>query len=98
MAPPAPWSGSQQLVGYRLVPWSEGLAVAEPVIGPQQGHRDAALRGGARTFFISTICGQGHRSDTPLREFFGDGVGGESAVGRRKRFNHKFSPGERYDG
>lgn len=56
--PPAtPRSGYQQLVGYRLVEWSEGLAVAELDIGPQHLNIGGVVHGGVLMSLIDTACG-----------------------------------------
>jgi uncharacterized protein (TIGR00369 family) len=50
-------SGFQALLGYRIVEWSEGLAVAELAVGPQHLNRSGFLHGGVLTALIDTVCG-----------------------------------------
>jgi uncharacterized protein (TIGR00369 family) len=44
-------------VGYRLTEWSEGLAVAELVVGPQHLNIDGVVHGGVLMSLIDTACG-----------------------------------------
>jgi uncharacterized protein (TIGR00369 family) len=55
--PKTPRSGYQQLMGYRIVQWSEGLAVAELRVGPQHLNRDGVLHGGVLMSLVDTVCG-----------------------------------------
>jgi len=50
-------SGFQALLGYRIVEWSKGLAVAELAVGPQHLNRNGFLHGGVLTALIDTVCG-----------------------------------------
>lgn len=50
-------SGFQELIGYRIVEWSEGLAIVELVVGPQHLNRSGVLHGGVLTTLIDTVCG-----------------------------------------
>jgi uncharacterized protein (TIGR00369 family) len=50
-------SGFQALIGYRIVQWSEGLAIVELSIGPQHLNRSGVLHGGVLTTLIDTVCG-----------------------------------------
>ena len=50
-------SGFQALIGYRIVEWSEGLAVAELAVGPRHLNRSGVLHGGVLTTLIDTVCG-----------------------------------------
>jgi uncharacterized protein (TIGR00369 family) len=44
-------------MGYRLVDWSEGLAVAELVVGPQHLNISGVLHGGVLMSLVDTVCG-----------------------------------------
>jgi uncharacterized protein (TIGR00369 family) len=55
--PETPRSGYQQLMGYRIVHWSEGLAVAELLVGLQHLNRDGVLHGGVLMSLVDTVCG-----------------------------------------
>ncbi len=55
--PETPRSGYQKLMGYRLVHWSEGLAVAELAVGTQHLNRDGVLHGGVLMSLVDTVCG-----------------------------------------
>jgi len=50
-------SGFQALIGYRIVEWSEGLAIVDLAIGPQHLNRSEVLHGGVLTTLIDTVCG-----------------------------------------
>ena len=50
-------SGFQALIGYRIIEWSEGLAVVELAVGPQHLNRSGVLHGGVLTTLIDTVCG-----------------------------------------
>jgi len=55
--PPTPQSGYQQLMGYRLVEWREGLAIAELAVGPQHLNISGVLHGGVLMSLLDTVCG-----------------------------------------
>jgi len=50
-------SGFQELIGYRIVEWSEGLAIVSLEIGGQHLNRSGVLHGGVLTTLIDTVCG-----------------------------------------
>lgn len=50
-------SGFQALIGYRIVEWSEGLAIVALEIGGQHLNRSGVLHGGVLTTLIDTVCG-----------------------------------------
>lgn len=50
-------SGYQRLLGYRLVEWREGLAVAELTVGPQHLNASGVVHGGVLVSLIDTVCG-----------------------------------------
>lgn len=90
-------SGFQALIGYRVVEWSDGLAIVELAIGPHHLNRSGVLHGGVLTTLIDTVCGYaGCYSADPGRvrravtlslatSFTGQVVGGMlTAVGRKQ--------------
>lgn len=50
-------SGFQALIGYRIVEWSDSLAIVELAVGPQHLNRSEVLHGGVLTTLIDTVCG-----------------------------------------
>lgn len=55
--PETPRSGYQQFMGYRIVNWREGLAVAELTVGPQHLNSSGVLHGGVLMSLVDTACG-----------------------------------------
>lgn len=55
--PETPPSGYQRFMGYRIVDWREGLAVAELTVGPQHLNSSGVLHGGVLMSLVDTVCG-----------------------------------------
>ncbi len=52
-----PKAGFQELLGYRLAEWTDGMAILELEVDSRHGNRAGVVHGGVLATLIDTACG-----------------------------------------